>query len=134
MEQKVALLGGKASGSVSKKTHVVVAGPGAGSKLEDAQKLKDAGVPIEIWDEQQFLSKIGSSQPKTDPEPASDLTPDAMNTPAQPTSAASPVQSGVTADLFGEIAPPIQAAPSVPAPVAVQQSLFGDEPPLDFDM
>ncbi len=52
-EALVRRLGGKAASSVSAKTDYVVAGPGAGSKLEKAQKLK-----LAILDEQQFLELL----------------------------------------------------------------------------
>ena len=52
-EALVRKLGGKAVGSVSAKTDYVVAGPGAGSKLEKAQKLK-----VSILDEQQFKALL----------------------------------------------------------------------------
>jgi DNA ligase (NAD+) len=52
-EALVRRLGGKPASSVSSKTDYVVAGPGAGSKLEKAQKLK-----LTILDEQQFLELI----------------------------------------------------------------------------
>lgn len=54
IEELIANLGGKPSGSVSKKTAFVVAGESAGSKLDKAKQL---GVPV--LTEQQFLEKIG---------------------------------------------------------------------------
>jgi DNA ligase (NAD+) len=52
-EAMVRRLGGKAAGSVSAKTDYVVAGPGAGSKLEKAQKLK-----VAVLDEEQFKALL----------------------------------------------------------------------------
>ncbi|HXD80362.1 MAG TPA: NAD-dependent DNA ligase LigA [Candidatus Acidoferrum sp.] len=52
-EALVRKLGGKAASAVSSKTDYVVAGPGAGSKLERAQKLK-----VAILDEEQFLALV----------------------------------------------------------------------------
>ena len=48
-------LGAKVSGSVSKKTDLVVAGPGAGSKLEDARKHG-----VEVIDEDAWFILVGA--------------------------------------------------------------------------
>ncbi|WP_183248930.1 NAD-dependent DNA ligase LigA [Anoxybacillus tengchongensis] len=52
-KEKIEALGGKVTGSVSKKTDVVVVGEDAGSKLEKARQLG-----ITIWDEARFLQEI----------------------------------------------------------------------------
>ena len=52
-EEKIESLGGKTSGSVSKKTSVVIVGENAGSKLEKAKELG-----ITIWTEQEFKERL----------------------------------------------------------------------------
>jgi DNA ligase (NAD+) len=51
---KAQTLGAKVAGSVSKNTDLVVAGPGAGSKLKDAEALG-----VAVIDEDAYLKLIG---------------------------------------------------------------------------
>jgi len=50
-KEKLEALGAKTAGSVSKKTHLVVAGEAAGSKLAKAEELG-----VEVWDEARLLA------------------------------------------------------------------------------
>jgi DNA ligase (NAD+) len=52
-QSRIIALGGKVSASVSKKTHIVIAGPNAGSKLTKANELG-----IQIMDEKAFLLEL----------------------------------------------------------------------------
>jgi DNA ligase (NAD+) len=52
-KEKIEALGGKVSGSVSKKTDLVIAGSDAGSKLAKAREFD-----IEIWDEEKLLEEL----------------------------------------------------------------------------
>ncbi|WP_144460910.1 NAD-dependent DNA ligase LigA [Siminovitchia fortis] len=52
-KEKIEALGGQVTGSVSKKTDLVIAGEDAGSKLTKAQELN-----IEIWDEEKLLEEL----------------------------------------------------------------------------
>ncbi len=53
IEEKIRLLGGKASSSVSKKTAAVIVGANPGSKYD---KAKELGIPI--WSEEDFVNQV----------------------------------------------------------------------------
>ncbi|MNW14360.1 DNA ligase [compost metagenome] len=53
-KEKLESLGAKVAGSVSGKTHCVVAGPGAGSKLAKASELG-----VKVLDEDAFVTFLG---------------------------------------------------------------------------
>jgi DNA ligase (NAD+) len=58
-KQQLEALGAKVAGSVSAKTHCVVAGPGAGSKLDKATQLA-----VPVLDEAAFLQRMAELQAK----------------------------------------------------------------------
>lgn len=55
-KEAIERLGGKVAGSVSKKTHLVIAGADAGSKLAKAEELG-----IEVWNEEKLVEELESS-------------------------------------------------------------------------
>lgn len=64
-EELIVREGGKVTGSVSKKTHFVLAGSKAGSKLEKAHALlqDDPSLPLRILTEDDFFELLGDARP-----------------------------------------------------------------------
>ena len=62
-QEKIRAQGGNVSSSVSSKTHFVVAGPGAGSKLDDAQKHE-----VTVISEEEFVVMLGGVKTKEAPK------------------------------------------------------------------
>ena len=56
VKERIIAAGGKVSGSVSKKTHAVIAGENAGSKLDDAERLK-----VPVWTEAQLAAELAET-------------------------------------------------------------------------
>lgn len=54
-KEKIEMLGGKVTGSVSKKTDLLIAGEDAGSKFDKAKDLQ-----IEIWNEEQLVKALNN--------------------------------------------------------------------------
>ena len=70
-EDAVRAAGGKPAGSVSKKTDYLVAGPGAGSKLQKAAELG-----VTVLDEPGFLRLLAGEAPDADVSPDDGVAPD----------------------------------------------------------
>ncbi|MGM7669336.1 NAD-dependent DNA ligase LigA [Microbacterium sp. A93] len=71
-KEAIIIRGGKASGSVSKKTDYVVAGENAGTKLDKAESLG-----VTVLDEEGFRTLLAEGPPEPDQEPAQEPEEDA---------------------------------------------------------